>query len=67
MMELLLCAGSRREVERVGHGLGGHGAQQLVYQGVLGVICTIQRVSQGFIGPNKKQRSLNGSREAIYK
>ncbi|EGV91684.1 hypothetical protein I79_016794 [Cricetulus griseus] len=66
MMELFLCTGSGGEVECIGHGLGGHGAQQLVHHRVAGVICTIQRVSQGFIGPNKKQRCIDGSPKAIY-
>lgn len=67
MLELLLCTGAGGEVEGIGHGLSSHGAQQLVHQRVTGVVGSIQRVSQGFIGPNQKQRSLDGSQKAIYR
>lgn len=68
MLELLLCTGAGGEVECVGHGLSGHGAQQLVHQRVTGVVGSVQGVSQGLIGPNRKQRrSLDGSQKAMYR
>lgn len=39
------------KIQRIRHGLCGHGSQQPVYNGIVGVICIIQRISQCFIGP----------------
>lgn len=54
MMELFLRTRPSREIQCVRHGLRGHGSQQSVYDGIVGVIRIIQRISQCFIGPDKK-------------
>lgn len=56
MMELFLRTRPSGEIQCIWHGLSGHGAQQPVYDGIIGVIRIIQRISQCFIGPDKKSR-----------
>ena len=56
MMELLLRAGSGGEIQCVRHGLRSHRAEQSVYNGVIGVIGIIQRISQCLIRPDKKKK-----------